>query len=840
VLRLSWPENLRALCLSRPPGSRPNHKNRKIPVAVLCGAIVVMPVFAAPAKSLSQTDTVQRQHQEAVRLARSGNVTEALRILQRLAAEAPNDHSITWDRIVILTWAGKDRNAVSLYEKSQKNPAPDYVLEAVARAYDDLHRYREALTVYRIGQRQSPGNTTFMAGEIRTLTYMDQLALARALASRVLIAHGDNVDVLLAAAEAARASDKAVDALRYADRALKMSPQDRDALRERILSIEAMGAPSIALKLADAMPGLMSTVDIRRMEGSAAAQLVRFGELTPANETSRFADTDRAIVTLDQLIARWSAEGNSAKQDLWRARFDRMIAFHDRSRMTEVISEFEAAERAKVRVPEYVLPAVADAYLYFRQPEKAVEIYRRALTTNPKDNTARLGLSRALIEDEQFGEALRQVDMVAARLSPWRYLKGWPEPVPNTDKTDADVAAAYARLYADDLPEAQRRFSRMVDLAPNSVFIRVGLARVYQARGWPRRAEQELEIAQAQIPINPGVEAAEAQGDLDLQKWRNAEAKAADLLRRFPEDREMQELDRAWQIHNMWKLTTAVERDFSSATNIAGGNGLVASAQLYSPPIAYNWRAYAGYRLAHQREPEGNVTERLYDSGVEFRGIDLTASAEARLAEFGSTRVGGQVAGDWSLGDQWDVSGEGEIFSTDTPIRALLHHITADAGTLSLGYRESESRDVKTSVQVMPFSDGNVRTSLSTHADQRVYTMPHLELNGTVELSASQNSSTDEPYFNPHHDALGAAGFDLTHILYRRYDFTYDQQLVASVGPYWEQNFGTGLAWTVQYQQQIKSHDTAELSLGVSFARQPYDGQYENTIAVTFNSILRF
>jgi biofilm PGA synthesis protein PgaA len=432
------------------------------------------------------------------------------------------------------------------------------------------------------------------------------------------------------------------------------------------------------------------------------------------------------------------------------------------------------------------------------------------------------------------------VDRVAASLSPWRYLKGWPEPIPNTDKVDADVAAAYARLYADDLPEAERRFSHMVDLAPNNVFIRVGLADVYQARGWPRLAEQELEIAHAQIPNNPGVEAAQAQGDLDLQDWRGAETKAADLLRRFPEDREMQELNRAWQDHNLWELHTSVERDFSSATNIAGGNALSVGAQLFSPPIAYNWRAYGGYRIAHQRQEEGNVTERLYDTGVEFRGIDLTASGEARLALFGPRRVGGQLAADWSLGDHWDVSGEGEIFATDTPIRALLHHITADAGTLNLAYRESESRDIKTSVQVMPFSDGNLRTTLSTHADQRVYTTPHLELNGTLELAASQNTSTDEPYYNPHHDALGAAGFDLTHILYRRYNFTYSQRLVASVGPYWEQSFGTGLAWTVQYEHQIKRHDTTELSIGLSFSRQPYDSQYQNTIAVTFNSILRF
>lgn len=822
------------------PGLALSHQIAKISVAVFCGIIVLVPLGTAAGKDLPATELVQRQHQEAVRLARSGKTAEALRILQVLSHEAPADLSITWDRIVILTWAEKDDEAVTLYESVQQNHAPDYVLEAVARAYDNLRRYPEALRIYRQGHARSPGSAAFAAGEIRTLADMGDGGSALTLAQRVLSKQGDRVEVLLAAADAARESQKPVDALGYADRALKLAPRSRDAVRERILAIEAMGAPEIALQLAEANTGVVSAGDIRRMEGSAAAELVRLGELEPPSEAARFAATDRAIAALDRLIARWSAEGEVAKGDLWRARFDRIIALHDRVRMSDVVSEFEAAQRAKVDIPAYVLPDVADAYLYFRQPEIAVELYRRALEANPKDTVARLGLSQALIETEDFDEALGQVDRVAAGMGPWIYLKGEHEPIPNTDKFDADVAAAYARLYADDLPAAELRFAHMTDLAPNNVAIRVGLADVYRARGWPRLAQQELEIAQAQIPNNLGVEAAEAQGDLDLQDWHGAETKAMDLLRRFPESREVQDLNRAWGIHNRWTLQTSAERTFSSATNIAGGNGISVGAQLYSPPIADDWRAYGGYRLAHAREPEGNVSERLYDTGIEYRGIGVTTSAEARLASFGTERAGGQLAGDWDIDDHWNLSGAGEIFASDTPLRALLHRITADAATVNLGYRASELRDVKATVEVLPFSDGNLRTVLSSHADQRVYTTPHLQLNGTVDLAASQNSSTDEPFFNPRHDALGAGGVDLTHILYRRYDFTYSHRLVATIGPYWEQRFGTGLAWSIRYEQRVAWNDTGEVSVGLSFSRQPFDGEYENDVALTLGSTLRF
>ncbi len=52
----------------------------------------------------------------------------------------------------------------------------------------------------------------------------------------------------------------------YYDRALRVEPASREALRDRILAIERMGAPQAARTLADAKPGLLSSAEYRRVE----------------------------------------------------------------------------------------------------------------------------------------------------------------------------------------------------------------------------------------------------------------------------------------------------------------------------------------------------------------------------------------------------------------------------------------------------------------------------------------------------------------------------------------------------------------------------------------------
>jgi biofilm PGA synthesis protein PgaA len=779
----------------------------------------------------------QRTHADAVALARGGKTAAALALLEQLARENPGDVGVARDRVVVSLWAGRDADAARLYAALPHEGEPAAVIAAGARAERNLHHYDKALALYRMARQRFPRDAALAAGEIETMADAGDAKGALALAATIVTAEGEAEETLLAAAYAATAADLPVDALRYADRALARSPKSREAKRRRLFALAAMGAPREAEKLAEAEPDLVSPAELRRLQGDAAAQLARWDSVNPAPERERYAAADSAIAALDALIARWSKEPG-AEDVLWRARFDRIVALQDRNRMAEVVAEYEAARRAGVAVPSYVLSDVASAFLALRQPEAARDLYRRALAADPGNIDIELGLFHALIESEEYDEAFRQVDASVASRKPFVPLKG-AEPVANGDRVAADIAAANARYYADDPPEAERRFRGMSAMAPNDATLLTGLARIEAGRGWPRMADLTLERARAQQPDDAAIDIQQTRDHLALQEWRPFEQGVADLARRLPENTDVERLVVEEQIHNRAELRVFADRAWRSATNINGGDGLDFGAELYSPPVGQDWRVFSGWRLAHERLPEGNITERLYDGGVEYRVRDLTAEGALHFAEYGKNALGGRINADWSRDDYWQLGGGAEIFSADTPIRALKHDITANSLSAHAVFRESEARAVKVAAEELLFSDGNDRTVLGGEWRERIFTRPHLRLDTLVDTGASHNTKQNEPFFNPDYDAIATGGAELVHTLYRRYELAYEEAWIVSAGPYWQDHFGTGLAWGARYEQRLKSDDV-DAALGLGFARQPYDGVYENTVTLSFTLTWRF
>jgi biofilm PGA synthesis protein PgaA len=349
----------------------------------------------------------------AVLLARKGNTAAALVVLERLRREHPADLGAARDLVVVSTWARRDAEAVRLFVALKQGPQPDYVMEAAALAYRRLGQPATALAIYREGLKRSPNNVAFAAGEIRSMADLGETAAAIMLANADLKTRGERRDVLLAAGYAASAQKNPVEALRYIDRAVTLDPAGRETRHDRIMAIDEMGAPQIARRLADENPGVLTDAEVRQIDGDAAAALVRWGVFEPPSEELRFAASDRAIAALDDLIARWPREGDDARRDLLRARFDRMVALRDRVRMADVVAEYIDLGRQGVEIPGYALVAASDAYLYLRQPETARDLYLRGLAVDPRNPETRLALFYAYVDLEDFDAAYRQADSMA-------------------------------------------------------------------------------------------------------------------------------------------------------------------------------------------------------------------------------------------------------------------------------------------------------------------------------------------------------------------------------------------------------------------------------------------
>lgn len=832
--------------------------------ALFLGCSLALHVQADPADSgiviSDKTDTAinfarqetpyNAEHRAAVKQARAGDVKAGLATLDRLHRDHPNNLGVARDYIVVLGWAGKHKDSIDVYRAMPPIKQPDYVIESVARSYRITKRPAEALTLYQQGKTQSPNNPSFPAGEIRSLADSKHADQAIIQAEEYLKKKGDKVEVLLAAAYAAKIKKAPVDAVRYCERALRISPGSREARHDLILAMADMGSPQVALRMAKENPGTLSQAEIRRLEGDKTAASVRWSPHEPASEADRFVATDRTIAELDKHIAGWSALGQPAHGDLLRARFDRMVAWHDRSRMQEVIAEYEQLQKDNVTVPPYAMLAAGDAYLYKHQPEKARDLYNKVLESEPKNFNARLQLFYAYVELNDFKAAYKQIDDLNSDTGVWIYLKGLPEPLPNAEREYAELAAGYARLYGEDYIEAERRIAALADAAPNNARYRAALGTLYEARGWPRRAQEQFQIGVASMNgRDVWNEAGEARTNLDLLRFKEAEAKTDDLVARFPENLEVQRLDRLRKVHNKAKIILDVGHAFRSATAASGGDGTSVEGTVFSPPIFNSWRLFAGERFAIEKEPgaEGSIMLLRSTAGVEFRRNQVTLSIAPTYNLYDDVRnkdtqrIGVRGEAKWSISDQWEIGGNGEMFSRNTPLRALNSGVTADAGNVYAYFRQNERREVRVDGVAMHYSDGNWHSGGSIDYAERIYTSPLFKIDGLILLAESQNShDANRLYYNPRQDVLALGGARLTHTLYRRNQFAWEHSLAAKPGIYWQRFHGTNSAVAASYEHSVRSNDVFEAKVGANFSRQDFDGTTEDNVNLLLNLIYRF
>jgi len=791
------------------------------------------------------------QRRAAIDLARSGHYEQALALLRQLRKEYPSDITEEMDYIAVSSWAGHDAEAVKEYKKYIRQPMPDYVLEAVGGSYRKLHEPEKALVVYRRGLKQSPRNEILAAGEIRCLDDLQRYAEGEARAKEYARKYGNRLEVLLAGGEASNLNDESIEALNFYEHADSISPKNHEALRGLIQSEDKLGASHLALKLANKHPGLMKGDEYRAIVGDADSTLVRWGPLEPSSEANRYVETDQALATLDAHISAWSAKNDPAMYpNIQRARFDRLIALRDRTRMQDVVTEYNALVQEGIEVPSYALEAVGEAYLYLREPEIARDIFLKVLETNPNDFETRRLLAYAYMECDQYDDAYATIDKVQEDEPKWIYLKGEPERQPNPNRQIAELDAGEIREYSEDLQAADDKLTPIVQAGPYDARNRAAAGNLYMARGWPRQALEQYQIG---LAIQDGHDVANetgiAQANLALQNFQEADAQIQDLAKRYPENLTVQRTARDWEVHNMAEVDAHAGYYFppsggSSAGDLPHGQGLDVGAELYSAPIDYNWRLFAGEDFAHEHEPnaEGIIDYSRTNAGVEYRKGDVTASIAPTFNAYdGKDRVGAFGDGKYTFNDQWSAGIAAELFSEMTPLRALNANVTADRYDINTMWRQSESRELTLDAYMMPFSDGNFRTVQDAEYIQRLYTDPVFKLDAEGNLASSQNNKDENRlYYNPSLDFTALAGLRGTQTLYHHYDTLYEHSLLAMPGLYAQQHYGTTPAWMVRYEQRIHYNETLNAGAGVNYTHQDYDGSAEDAVSLTVDVVERF
>jgi len=105
------------------------------------------------------------EHDKAVEMARNKNPKDALKVLEKLHKDHPEDQDITNDLVAVALWAGNDKRSREVFfSELSPQKVPLYVLESVAKASRNLGNYEESKRLYEIGQKRDPTYKAFEDG----------------------------------------------------------------------------------------------------------------------------------------------------------------------------------------------------------------------------------------------------------------------------------------------------------------------------------------------------------------------------------------------------------------------------------------------------------------------------------------------------------------------------------------------------------------------------------------------------------------------------------------------------------------------------------------------------
>jgi biofilm PGA synthesis protein PgaA len=777
-------------------------------------AIATLPFLAAPAAA----PRAESPREAAVLLARGGHLDQAIERLRALLASGTTDPIVPLDLAVLLQQAGNSAEAVEVYQRANPAKPPSYALLAITRAYRDLKQFDRAAELARSGMQRFPTETVWPI--MLALILADQGKVREAVTTLETPAarRAPLVEHQLASAYAMRRSGRPFDALRDYEAVLLHDPVNAEARTGAIDVLRDIRAPWAAAQFAPEPPPLP-------LAGDMAAAEVRWGtKNVPYDSRHRFDATERALRSLDRLIAQAQAQGNA---DLAiRLRLDRIVALRDRVRMVEVVSEADALRNSGQNLPPYASEAVADALLYLRQPQAARSEYDKVLPADPSDRDARVGRIYASVEMEDFATAYAQADELLKSQSVWRQYKDDSTHYADDDFIDAELLDAAVRLYGDQPDEAWQRIVSERDAAPGNAFIRLGVASIMNARNWPRAAEQENQIALSLAPSLPAAQIAVADSALGRNHFAEAREQIAELADLYPENLSVQRLQRELTAQTGWEL----DAEFRPANEHGGGtfgngNELAASSRIYSPLINDTWRLFASYNYANAHPPEGFVDLHRASAGLQVILPDVTANA-AVTQDFGTlSRTGFTGSVDWNPTDHASLALAGEHISIETPLRALLDGVTADSVSTRFTYTWDEAHSASLGASWLPFTDGNQRETASARYTQKMISIPHFGLTVQAELYGSTNSRANTIYYNPLADGSVSVGLLAEHTLWRHYEHSLIEAVTLDGGWYGERNFKGGPVGTAAYEHRWRFAPWTELVYGVSIGERIYDGQ---------------
>lgn len=767
--------------------------------------------------------------------ARNGNYQPVLHWLADESHQRRLTINEVTDWLQVASWAGEDKLVLQLWQQQQYRPLPASAKIPVARAYRNLQRWPQSLALLdSLHAGASTADVETRALYIMTLADANQgdRALTNALQ---FCQQYQNARSYLLLSYVYHTLGQPENAWQAATNAYSLDPSNKEVQETYISNLSAqriVSGQSEVYNRARATESQQQALELQQ-----GAELVRDSLISGRSEAERFLLADKALAFYQQVIRRWQQTSGN-QQVIRRARIDRLGAYVARSEMALAIKEYESL-RQSGDVPTYAGNWVGSAYLYQRQPEKALALWHNHLAMNTSDDIDSYFV--ALTEAEKLGEAQGFARQLSQKTPSQIADYGLPTRSPNENWLTVQTMQITVLRNNNNLPAAQRQAEALSNNAPGNQGLAVDLADLYTQRNWPRKAEQRLKRAESLEPSNINLESEQGQVALALQEWHQANLLADDVIKRAPENSAARQLNSDRNIHNKAELTIEGYKGITSDSPVTGSHDFTLSTNFYTPPIAKNWRAYTGLGYANSRYEEGTGIDRTQLAGVEFTNRNNWVQLDVSHHNYGhGSKLGVRLANWYDLNDNWRFGGLFERLGSSTPLRAMKNGISGNTTAGYVRWRQDERRQVRLDIASTHFSDGNNRQNYALSAQQRLYSQAYWWVDFTPSIATSRNSQPGVPYYSPKRDLSLLPALTLDHILYRHYDTQWSHNFSVGVGRYRQKGYAAGPMTTLSYGQRLQLAKVFEIGASLNWSEQPYDGDREKDVSLTFDMDYRF
>ncbi|WP_198263371.1 poly-beta-1,6 N-acetyl-D-glucosamine export porin PgaA [sulfur-oxidizing endosymbiont of Gigantopelta aegis] len=600
--------------------------------------------------------------------------------------------------------------------------------------------------------------------------------------------------------------------------------------KQLVLNLFYAGAPFLALDKLAATPSVLTAKEMNKITTDTYALQLRWSVYQPAAEESSDEAKEKVTQLLASAIAN-STESNDHYNQL-RLQYDYIIALKQTEQMQAIIDQYQALQANSQALPDYVLNAVADAYLALQQPLIAEQMYVDLLSRQ-KDNLALMrSLAYAYLDQGKTTEAIHLIQTRNENTPIWRKDHSGDITKNNDEKLQVEILQANIFAYADDLDGSQTRFENMRNNAPNNLELIDNLAQVYRWRGWPETSARALQLAHTIEPDYLYAQINHTYNLIETQQFAKAEQNLAQLSNKGDHQYALQKLQKDWDLINKRQFLSWVDVGDSDSKNQAsqsnyGNSDMSIESYLYDALYDNKYRPYIHQFFSQSDFTEGKDQYERLGIGVEYRQQRNTTQIELSDSYTSRSDPGISINSEQWFNDYLQLAIGYNSFSNNVPVRAYFHDIDGLDYRLSGQWRFNELSSINSGFEILDYSDGNQRDSWSLSFSHRLINQPNYKMQITPNYFQSKNSQPGGPYFAPKSDKSYGINIRNEWLSYKMSDKQFKQILELDLGKYEQETFNTETTTSFLYQHEWILNKTLSFSYGLKVSRNYYDGDKE-------------